>query len=172
MKVFSQKVSEGPVCSCKKTFYTREVFPTSKETEKIPDGNDPTNWSAADMKWVDTIQVIAAQHGQWFKDDHIQNMTWERKAFCLRTNPMTATRHFDHRLQLFMDILVYGQSRLIGQVVHFRYCIEIQQWGSPHSHMVVWMKDPPHISEDTKESVHNFVSEYVSCTMPQNDSLI
>lgn len=36
--------------------------------------------SSADMKWKDTIQVIAAQHNQKLSDEQVENMTWEQKA--------------------------------------------------------------------------------------------
>jgi hypothetical protein len=70
--------------------------------------------SSADMKWNDTIQVIAAQQNQKWSDEQIENMTWEQKCTWLRKNPVTAARHFDHRLQLFMSTIVLGKSKPVG----------------------------------------------------------
>lgn len=36
--------------------------------------------SSPDLKWKDTIQVIAAQHNQKLSDEQVENMTWEQKA--------------------------------------------------------------------------------------------
>lgn len=33
-----------------------------------------------DIKWKDTIKVIAAQHNQKLSDEQVENMTWEQKA--------------------------------------------------------------------------------------------
>lgn len=102
--------------------------------------------SAADLKWNDTIQVIAAQHGQIVTADQVQNLTWEEKGMWLRTNPVTAARHFDHRLQVFMRTIVLGNAHPIGFAQDFKYRIEFQQRVSPHAHMVIWIKNAPIIN--------------------------
>ena len=69
----------------------------------------PCTWfvtlSAADLKWKDTIKIIAAQQGQTLTDQEIDNLTWEQKCFWLRSNPVTAARHFYHRVDLFMHLV-------------------------------------------------------------------
>ena len=125
--------------------------------------------SSADMKWSDTIQVIAAQHGVKLSDQQVENLTWEQKSTWLRSNPVTAARHFDHRLQLFLSKLVFGKSKPIGEVLDYKYRIEFQQRGSPHCHMLIWIKDAPSISENTPEEVTSFIDQYISCTLPEDD---
>lgn len=127
--------------------------------------------SSADMKWKDTIQVIAAQHNQKLSDEQVENMTWEQKSTWLRTNPVTAARHFDHRLQLFMSTLVLGKSKPIGEIQDFKYRIEFQQRGSPHCHMLLWVKNAPSISQNSPEDVAAFIDQYVGCTIPQDNHL-
>jgi hypothetical protein len=75
--------------------------------------------SAADMRWTDTIQIIGKQHGEKFTDDDVNNMTWEQKSFWLRTNPVSAARHFDHRLQLFVNDVLCGEAHPVGKIVDF-----------------------------------------------------
>jgi len=86
--------------------------------------------SAADLKWNDTIQVIAAQHGQIVTADQVQNLTWEEKGMWLRTNPVTAARHFDHRLQVFMRTIVLGNAHPRQTIMYtsYRCTYNYSQW--------------------------------------------
>ena len=47
---------------------------------------------------------------------------------------MSAVRHFDHRLQLFVNDVLCGEANSVGKIVDFKYRIEFQQRGSPHAH--------------------------------------
>ena len=117
----------------------------------------------------DTIQVIAAQHGQIFTADQVQNLTWEEKGMWIRTNPVAAARHFDHRLQILMRTIVLGNAHPIGFAQDFKYRIEFQQRGSPHAHMVIWIKNAPIISSEALDEVSAFIDQHVSCHYPEND---
>ena len=125
--------------------------------------------SAADLKWTDTIQIIAAQNGQHLSDQDVENLTWEQKCMWLRTNPVTAARHFDHRLQTFMKMIILGNSHPIGQIKDFKYRIEFQQRGSPHAHMLIWIKDAPQVKGSDEKDVSQFVDKYITCSVPTDD---
>ena len=124
----------------------------------------------ADLKWKDTIQVIAAQHGEILTDDQVDNLTWEQKSTWLRSNPVTAARHFDHRLQLFMTTLIHGKFKPIGVIQDYNHRIEFQQRGSPHCHMLLWVRDAPSISESSPSDLSTFIDKYISCTVPDNNN--
>ena len=100
----------------------------------------PCTWlvtlSAADLKWKDTIRIIAAQQGQTLTGQEIDNLTWEQKFFFwLRSNPVTAARHFDHRIDLFIKhILLCKNINPLGEVTDFKYRIEFQQGWSSNFH--------------------------------------
>ena len=64
--------------------------------------------SAADMKWPDVIQIIARQHGVILSKDDVINMPWIKKSEWLRSNPVTAARHFQYRLELFWKEVIMG----------------------------------------------------------------
>ena len=125
--------------------------------------------SAADLKWTDTIQIIAAQNGQHLSDQDVENLTWEQKCMWLRTNPVTAARHFDHRLQTFMKMIILGNSHPIGQIQDFKYRIEFQQRGSPHAHMLIWIQDAPQVKDSDAKEVSQFVDKYITCSVPSDD---
>ena len=60
--------------------------------------------SAADMKWPDLIQTIAKQYGVHYTDEEVAALSFEDKSNWLRRNPVTATRHFQYRLNTFSRI--------------------------------------------------------------------
>ena len=131
----------------------------------------PCTWfvtlSAADLKWKDTIRIIAAQQGQTLTDQEIDSLTWEQKCTWLRSNPVTAARHFDHRIDLFMKhILLNKNINPLGEITDFKYRIEFQQRGSPHVHMLLWETDAPDIESSLEEDVQKFVDKHVSCALP------
>ncbi|MES9883787.1 MAG: hypothetical protein ABW185_23285, partial [Sedimenticola sp.] len=89
--------------------------------------------SAADLKWTDTIRVIACQRGQILGDEEVHNLSWEERCTWLRSNPVTAARHFDHRVQLVLKhVLLNHRLKPLGKITDYKYRIEFQQRGSPH----------------------------------------
>jgi hypothetical protein len=73
--------------------------------------------SAADLKWTDTMKVIAQQQWNVLSDEEIENLSWEQRCDLLRSNPVTAARHFDNRVQLFLKhILLNKQLNPLGNM--------------------------------------------------------
>ena len=69
--------------------------------------------SAADMKWPDVIQSIARQYGTIITEDDVKNMTYQDKTKWLRSNPVTAARHFHYRLNSFFQNAFAGVVALL-----------------------------------------------------------
>ena len=57
--------------------------------------------SAADMKWPEVIQAIAQQYGTIYTEDEVLTLPWQTKSMWLRSNPVTAARMFQYRLETF-----------------------------------------------------------------------
>lgn len=74
----------------------------------------PCTWfltlSAANLKWHDTIHVICEQQGKQITGEDIDQLSWESRAELLRSNPVTAARHFDNRVQIFLKYIFYLTS--------------------------------------------------------------
>ena len=160
---FLQKVRGSPA------YYNKLLFDLLGMVRQLGNCTWFLTLSAADLKWTDTIQIIAAQNGQHLSDEDICNLTWEQKCLWLRTNPVTAARHFDHRLQTFMKTLIMGNSHPIGHIQDFKYRIEFQQRGSPHAHMLIWIKDAPQVKDGNPKVVSQFVDQYITCSVPSDD---
>ena len=99
-------------------------------------------------------------------DEEVNALNWEEKCKILRSNPVTAARHFQYRLDLFPKHVILGKAQPIGSVVHFFYRIEFQQRGPQHAHGVVWIKDAPDPETDSPQTIAAFVDRYVSCELP------
>mgnify|MGYP003706940761 CR=1 FL=1 len=50
--------------------------------------------SAADMQWPDVTQTIARQYGTNLTDNDVQNLSFDERCQWLRSNPVTAAKHF------------------------------------------------------------------------------
>ena len=56
----------------------------------------------------------------------------------MRKNVLTLTRHFDHRVKMFMKNIVMGDNNPMN-VQYFNYRIEFQARGAGHTHGVLWL---------------------------------
>ena len=96
--------------------------------------------SSADILWPDMIQTIARQYGHNFSDLDVKNMSSSERFKWLRTNPVTAARHFQYRLDIFFSNVLKSTADPIGHVIDYASRIEFQARGSPHAHMLIWIK--------------------------------
>ncbi|XP_060571765.1 uncharacterized protein LOC132729947 [Ruditapes philippinarum] len=124
--------------------------------------------SSADLRWTDTIRIIAQQSGVLLTDKDIDNMPWEERCRWIRNNPVTTARHFDYKVQQFFKLIIQ-KNKALGNVTDFFIRTEFQQRGSPHVHCVLWVKDAPMAGEQSEEEVCSFVDQYIHCTLPHND---
>lgn len=68
----------------------------------------------------------------------------------------------------FAEVLCH-ETHPIGIIEDYFYRIEFQQRGSPHVHMLVWIKDAPTVQENTYEEVAEFVDKYITCDAQSAD---
>ena len=95
-------------------------------------------------------------------------MPWEEKCTLLRSNPVTAARHFHYKLQsLFTDVILSDAAPL-GNISNYFYRIEFQQRGSPHAHAILWVERTPQPNADPQETCQ-FVDGYVTSAIPNTD---
>ena len=125
--------------------------------------------SAADMKWPEVIQSIAHQYGTIYTEDEVSALPWQIKSTWLRSNPVTAARMFQYRLETFVITFLKSNANPIGCVTEYVIWIEFQARGSPHAHTLFWIKDAPKIGYSDDEDVKSFIDKYVSCSLPDCD---
>ena len=125
--------------------------------------------SAADMKWPEVIQAIAAQYQTIYTEEEVLALPWRIKSMWLRSNPVTAARMFQYRLDTFVTTFLKSNAEPIGSVVEYVIQIEFQARGSPHAHTLFWIKDAPKLGYSQEEDVKAFIDKYVSCSLPDYD---
>ena len=77
---FLQKVRGSPA------YYNKLLFDLLGMVRQLGNCTWFLTLSAADLKWIDTIQIIAAPNGQHLSDEDVCNLTWEQIFFLIFTN--------------------------------------------------------------------------------------
>ena len=69
------------------------------------------------------------------------------------------------------DLLEFLKStaKPLGEIADYAIRIEFQARGSPHAHCVIWVKDAPEYGVDHDSKVCDFIDQYVSCKLPNQD---
>ena len=124
--------------------------------------------SAADLKWPDI--TIAKQYGVHYTDDEVSALSFWEKSNWLKRNPVTAARHFHYRVNMFFQDFLKSTAQPLGEVVDYAIRIEFQARGSPHAHCIIWVKDAPKYGVDHDSVVCDFIDQYVSCSIPNENS--
>lgn len=109
------------------------------------------------------ITAIKAQQGETVD---FSTLDWGAKCEILKSNPVTAMRMFDKRVQALMTHMIMSPAQPVGEVVDFFYRVEFQQRGSPHIHCLFWVKDAPEFEDDPDEEICAFVDQYITCQLP------
>jgi hypothetical protein len=122
--------------------------------------------SAADMQWPDLIQTIARQYGTILSDEDVKGLSYDERCTWLRSNPVTAVRHFHYRLETFFKHVIMSGSKPLGDVVDYAIRVEFQARGSPHAHTLLWVKDAPQIGIQEDDEVKQFVQKHIYCCIP------
>ena len=128
--------------------------------------------TAADLRWPETIQVIARQYGQELSEEHVNKMSWQDRCTWIRSNPVTCARHFEFKYQKFLKDVIMSKAHPIGSVSDYFYRVEFQQRGSPHIHALFWVDGAPKIGSSKEEHVCAFIDKFVSAQLPTEDEEI
>lgn len=104
------------------------------------------SFSAAETKWIPLLRCLGELiENVSYSDDEILNMSWEHKSKLIKADPVTCARYFDFRFSNFFTEVLGNDTHPVGQIKDSFYRIEFQQRGSPHVHMLLWIKDAPNI---------------------------
>ncbi|KAJ8030338.1 ATP-dependent DNA helicase RRM3 [Holothuria leucospilota] len=120
------------------------------------------SFSAADRRWTVIDEAILQQQGKAIS----KNIDWATHCEIIASNPVTATRMFEHRVQAFIKDVILSPAQPIGHVIDYFYRVEFQQRGWPHIHCLFWVKDAPLYGNSNTDEIVSFIDKYVSCKMP------
>ena len=123
--------------------------------------------SAADLHWLEMIQVVALHLGRRLSRDDVMKMSIAQRSTYLRQNPITGVCMFQHRLQSFFSQYLLDDAHPLGHITHYVIKIEFQMRGSPHAHCLLWVKDAPKINQDSDDYVYRFIDKYITAMIPK-----
>ena len=79
------------------------------------------------------------------------------KSKWLRSNPVTAARHFHYRLNTFFQNFLKSCANPLGKLTDYAIRIEFQARGSPHAHTLLWIEGAPKYGIDDDQVVCDFI---------------
>lgn len=122
------------------------------------------SFSAADTKWTPLLIYLSKLvNGNILSPNEVNSSTWKEKCILIKSDPVTCARYFDYRFQSFLACVLKSKMNPIGQIHDYFYRLEFQQRGSPHVHMLVWIKDAPVYNGTNQNKVENFIDSNVTC---------
>ncbi|KAB0799246.1 hypothetical protein PPYR_07126 [Photinus pyralis] len=102
--------------------------------------------SSAETHWKELLVILKKTvDKEEISEDEAGQLTFDEKARLIRTDPVTCALYFDHRFKELRKTWHGVEDGPFGHYVieHYFYRIEFQHRGSPHVHMVLWLKDAP-----------------------------
>ena len=123
------------------------------------------SFSAAETKWEPLLKSLAKLvQGKDLSSEEIASMSWQEKCILIKSDPVTCARYFEFRVQSFIKHVLKHPDEPIGKIIDFFYRVELQQRGSPHIHMIIWIQNAPVHGISPDEDVASFVDKYVTCS--------
>ncbi|CAG7723295.1 unnamed protein product [Allacma fusca] len=124
--------------------------------------------SAAEIQWNPLIvHLIKLLENLNITELEGEQMSWEKKAELIRNDPVTCSRYFDYRFRTFFNVLlkpgmIFNQYELLD----FYWRVEFQHRGSPHIHMLIFLKNSPKLDDEDPSSYQRceeFIHQFITC---------
>ena len=125
------------------------------------------SFSSAETQWVHLPRILAQLvDNMTYTDEQIENFNWEDRCCLIQSDPVTCARHFDYQVNQFLTHFLLSSSEPLGKISDWFYRVEYQQRGSPHIHMLIWIKDAPQFQIDNDKEVTTFIDKIITCIKP------
>ena len=122
--------------------------------------------SANDLHWSELIITLGKLVDNKDYTDMVERNTlsWETRSRLVQSDPVTCVRHFDHRVSQFIQTVLKSPQSPLGVLDDYFYRVEFQQRGSPHIHMLMWIKGSPKYGENDDSEVLEYIDNVASCS--------
>ncbi|KAG2191489.1 hypothetical protein INT47_013266 [Mucor saturninus] len=132
--------------------------------------------SAAESKWNELLCVLKKIiDDDVMTEEQADTLSFAEKARLLQSDPVTAARYFDHRFRELEKTWAEKDGPFFGhEISEYFFRVEFQHRGSPHVHMLLWLKDAPVLEEkiceneteadDIKANICSFVDKIITCS--------
>ena len=117
------------------------------------------SFSANDLHWSELVVTLGklVDNADYSKAVATDSLSWETRSRLVQSDPVTCVRHFDHRVSQFIQTILKSPNSPLGEMEDYFYRVEFQQRGSPHIHMLVWIKNSPKYGDDSEEDVIHYI---------------
>uniref|UniRef100_A0A669CYJ6 ATP-dependent DNA helicase n=1 Tax=Oreochromis niloticus TaxID=8128 RepID=A0A669CYJ6_ORENI len=160
----------------KSTEQTQKTVTDTLATEVMSSRVDYSNEPAAELNNCpsDYLEIetstSSVRDTQVTKESVPQNdleaLDWSEKCEILRSNPVTTMRMFDKRVEALFRDLLFSPAQPLGEIIDYFYRVEFQHRGSPHIHMLLWIREKVEVDVDDDQTVCDFVDRYISAQLP------
>lgn len=90
------------------------------------------SFSSAETKWLPLLHSLGLLiNKEDYTESELLNMPWKEKCNLIKSDPITCTRYFDHKVQMFINNVLKSKINSIGKIIDYFYRVEFQQRGSP-----------------------------------------
>ena len=129
--------------------------------------------SANDLHWPELIIALGklVDNVDYTEAVESKTLSWETRSRLVQSDPVTCVRHFDHRVSQFIETVLKSPQSPFGVLQDYFYRVEFQQRGSPHIHMLAWIRDSPKYGENEENEVLDYVDNVASCSAEVLDGL-
>ena len=128
------------------------------------------SFSSAETQWIHFLRILGQLVDQKeYTNTELENMNWDDKCRLIQSDPVTCARHFDYQISQFLTNFLLNKAKPLGNISDWFYRVEYQQRGSPHIHMLIWLKDAPVFGVDDDALVTDFIDQIITCQWPGNN---
>ncbi|XP_061196745.1 uncharacterized protein LOC133205019 [Saccostrea echinata] len=127
------------------------------------------SFSAAETKWTGLLRILSQLlNNRNLTDEEIHNLSWIDKCELIKRDPVTCARYFSHRFQTFLTHILKGKTQPLGEIRDYFCRVEFQQRGSPHIHMLIWIKNAPKFEVNSLKEIQSFIDKHSTCAKNEN----
>ena len=138
--------------------------------------------SPAEIDWPELIILL---HRLYEPDEAKKNITVEdvarmnrqTKIDLVSRDPVTTARYFENRTRHLINFMFHKEGPFKEDpIVDYFWRIEFQARGSPHAHMLVWMKNRPTyivgsaLNSPENEAIIDLIDKYITCESPESST--
>ena len=122
------------------------------------------SFSSAETQWIHLLRILGKLvDNKEYSDNELENLNWEEKCRLIQSDPVTCARHFDYQFNQFLKHFLMSNAAPLGEIEDWFYRVEYQQRGSPHVHMLIWLKGAPVYGCDDDNDVTSFIDKIITC---------
>ena len=121
--------------------------------------------SAAETKWPELLKALGQTvDNRTYTDEEIGSMDFETKSRLVRGDSATVVRYFEHRFKVFLNDVVFSDSKPLGHITDYFWRKKFATRGAIHVHWFAYIKNAPAYGEVPNAEIAEFYDKIISCS--------